>query len=358
VGIMGPMVGNILNIEMRDVDPMGSGRRYLSKRFPIFESSDQHIYKVYGSGVATLPLIVNRRYLSGSRAARVVTTRFSEDFYLSILDSLWGTAYMEVVGDENEWYVLSLRLSGDSVESVGNQDYHLSAHSGYVVHYTRGMTHVFRSASEQPLIEACVSFRPSLLAEKFGLCRAELNRVLHLGGEADNPWFNRCAMTPEMDGILRELRSRCVTEPTYRLHAEAMTLELLSQYFAQLQEQEKLQGPQAALFGERQCLHRVKRYLEENYDREPKINQLCALVGFNRRKLTSGFKREFGKTIREYHQEVRMEIAKTLFRGECANVSLVAQKIGYAYQGNFAKAFQKYAGMPPKTYVKNHSKAR
>lgn len=328
-------------------------------RWPILEVSDGPVYEAHRSiPDSKLPRIINRLMLSGTYSSRIVSVHLSADMCLILWDSMWAFDRMEMVGNDNEWYVLSMRLSGDTLESVNGQEYCLSAGDAYLAHYVQGMNHILRSVSEQILIEACIIFRPKFAAEKLGVQCSQLAGVFQTRAGTDNAYFSRCRLTREMERTIRELRSTSPLEPYYRLHAEAMSLKLLSSYIAELrvrpQHENSSLTPRAK---DRLRLQQVKRHVEENYNKDLKIEDLCRLVGLNRRKLTRRFKQEFQLTISEFHQQVRMKIARVLLREIGGSVGEVAKRTGYAYSGNFAKAFQKVVGISPKQYLRKPSKA-
>ena len=328
-------------------------------RWPILEVSDGHVYEAHRSiPDAKLPRIINRHVLSGSYSSRIISVHLSADICLVLCDSTWAFDGMEVVGNDNEWYVLSMRLSGDTLESVNGQEYCLSAGDAYLAHYVQGMSHILRSVSEQILIEACIIFRPKFVAEKLGVQCSKLSGVFQTGAGTENACFSRCRLTREMERTIRELRGSSPLEPYYRLHAEAMSLKLLSSYIAELREcPQHANSRLTTRAKDRLRMQQVKCHVEENYRQDIKIEDLCRLVGLNRRKLTRRFKQEFQLTIREFHQQVRMKIARVLLREMGGSVAEVAKRTGYAYSGNFAKAFQKVVGVSPKEYLGNASNA-
>jgi AraC-like DNA-binding protein len=329
-------------------DPLDSGRLVLPRRWPMLRETDGPLFQAYGSRLSPhLPRVVERRSYAGIRSARTVTTHFRDDFAIGLSFSVRGPRYLETVSAEGEWYCLSIRSSGDTVETVNGLDHRLGAGSCYLVRYADGMTHVLRAVTDEPLAEACVMFRPAVLAEKLGISRDELIARLH--PDAGDPWYSDCRMTPEMERVVHDLRSRTPADPVYRLFAEAKTLELVALYMTRVGTEAG--GHRAPAYSDSLgSLAGVRAHLERHYADEVSIEDLCRLAGLGRRWLTTAFKREYGVTIGDYMRGVRIEVAKALLRDPDLSVSDVAARVGYGYPANFAKVFRHHVGVSPRTY--------
>ena len=84
-----------------------------------------------------------------------------------------------------------------------------------------------------------------------------------------------------------------------------------------------------------------------------KLSELARHVGLNRRKLTEGFKYQYGKTVGEYRKECAMNSAfKLLCSNECS-VEEAANKVGYAHLSSFSRAFRTHFGQPPSSVAKD-----
>ena len=64
-------------------------------------------------------------------------------------------------------------------------------------------------------------------------------------------------------------------------------------------------------------------------------------------KLKTLFKKEYGKSIGQYHQEKQMELALKLLKHEGATVKAVSITLGYNSQSHFTTAFKKYHNFLP-----------
>lgn len=335
-------------IELREENSLGSGRHVISNS-PLLSTRSQR--PLTSSGSAAIPCRPVRSkplFPPQALSPRMISTRFSEMFGLTILENIGPTYYKEVVGFPSEWYILSARLSGDTLESVRRSHYRLGAHSCYLVRYHRDMSHSLQSVSQTPLTEACIAFRPSVLTERIGCTSAELGELFSLGGKHD-PELTSLAMTPDMEAIVQKLRSSNPMDSMFSLFAEAQALELISLYLRELRVPAKRQAVEG--IGQIRPLRCIRRHLEVNFNRTCSISELSRLVGLSPKRLATLFRREFGTSIHQYHQKIRMEIASAWLRRGAFGVSRVADLLGYEHPGNFTRAFYNYSGMSPTAYA-------
>lgn len=282
-------------------------------------------------------------------AGRCISTYFDHDFGLDIIDDYTVAKPRTIHVGGDDWYILSLRVSGHTHERVDKRLYSLGAYTCSMVHYVKHVQYELTISSDVPLTDICVIFRSSVLARKLGCPLQEIKELLHPEHKSDSdPWFNLRSLTPAMERVIADLLTINTKTPTYRLIAEAKTLELLALYIAELQAEMASVNRDTARC--REGLNKVKCYLEEHYREDPDLNRLASMVGFNRRKLTEQFKATFGKTVREYNQELRMEKAKALLQHSDTTVTRIADGVGYDHQSNFAKAFRQKVGMTPRAY--------
>jgi len=342
---------NVFVTELSDDNSLGRGRYNLVNAVPSFDGMEQALRSAFNAATSRSTREPSQQ-IDRSRSARVTSARFSDTFGLTILEGIGPTDYKEVVGGANEWYILSARLSGDTLESVRNEHYRLGACSCYLVRYHRGMSHILRSVSQLPLIEACVAFRPSVLADRIGCATGELEELLEYDGCGSGPGFSSLEMSPDIEAVVHELRSVNPTEPTFCLFAEAKSLELISLYFRRLLKSSARRADGRSHVSSRPwSMSLIRRYLEINYCRRCSIDELSEMAGFSRKGLTTTFKRKFGVSIQQYHQAVRMEIACAMLRNKSCGVSWLAELLGYEHPANFAKAFSRYSGKSPTAYI-------
>ncbi len=98
---------------------------------------------------------------------------------------------------------------------------------------------------------------------------------------------------------------------------------------------------------ERDVVEEVIRYIDENLDRELHRRDLADLVYLNPDYLNRLFKKQTGKTLKEFIIERKMAEAKKILQLTRLPVSLVAAKVGYDNFSHFSYAYKKVTGQSP-----------
>ncbi|MBW5448243.1 response regulator [Cohnella sp. CFH 77786] len=97
-------------------------------------------------------------------------------------------------------------------------------------------------------------------------------------------------------------------------------------------------------------IEQVKRYIEENYDKDISLKDLSSRVYMNPNYLCTIFKNEVGETINHYMTRVRMEKAMRMLRETDLKVFEIAERVGYSNTNYFSYTFKKYTGTAPIEY--------
>lgn len=98
-------------------------------------------------------------------------------------------------------------------------------------------------------------------------------------------------------------------------------------------------------------VHRTKEYIDSNYMKPIKIQQLAEKIGLNRKYLSRIFAKKLGITMQQYLIGKRVEESKKLLIGG-HTVEEAAVAVGYTDSFAFSKIFKKYTGVSPKNYQK------
>lgn len=97
-------------------------------------------------------------------------------------------------------------------------------------------------------------------------------------------------------------------------------------------------------------LKKVISYILEHYDTEIHLEELSQLVNMNPQYFCRYFKKNMGKTITEYINEVRIEkAAKQIAETDCRIID-IAQNCGYDNVSYFIRRFRRMKGMTPIQY--------
>lgn len=97
----------------------------------------------------------------------------------------------------------------------------------------------------------------------------------------------------------------------------------------------------------------AKRYIEENYSEDIKIDDLAYIFRFSKFYLTHAFKEEIGMPPIKYLTSVRLDQAKKMLANTENSINEIACKVGYPDAQCFARVFRNIENMTPSQYRKN-----
>lgn len=96
----------------------------------------------------------------------------------------------------------------------------------------------------------------------------------------------------------------------------------------------------------------VCAYLEENYTRSIKLEELSQMTGGNKYQLLRSFAKQKGITPYSYLETIRVNHAKTLLENNISPIE-VTSLTGFSDQSHLTKSFKKRIGLTPKQYMKS-----
>lgn len=93
-------------------------------------------------------------------------------------------------------------------------------------------------------------------------------------------------------------------------------------------------------------IHEARNILLDSMEAPPSLRELGRMTGMNVKKLTSGFRKVYGKSVFEVLHEHRLEKAYVMLTTGKMNVSQVAYEVGYSV-AHFSTAFRRRFGISP-----------
>ncbi len=148
------------------------------------------------------------------------------------------------------------------------------------------------------------------------------------------------SMTVEMQIILKEIISYSKKGILQKLFVEAKIIKLLLLIFEQFNEKNTVEEtPETPLM--------IKEFIDENYHRNIKAEDIGKLIGINQNKIRKEFKAHYHRTVSDYMAELRMLKAKKLITDREIMIKEIAIECGYEYVQNFTRAFKKKFGISP-----------
>lgn len=153
-------------------------------------------------------------------------------------------------------------------------------------------------------------------------------------------------MTVEMHMIVMEIVSNTKRGIMQKLLIEAKIIKLLILIFEQFNEKNILESvPQTP--------EMIRKFIDENYHRNIKAEEIGKYIGMNQNIIRKEFKARYHTTIAHYISELRMLKAKKLITNKEIMIKEIAIECGYEYLQNFTRAFKKKFGISPERLRNN-----
>ncbi len=89
-----------------------------------------------------------------------------------------------------------------------------------------------------------------------------------------------------------------------------------------------------------------------NYQKTVSVKDLADLVEVSKSYLCYIFKKETGKTITDYYNEIRIREAEKFLQETNRSVKQICSEIGFTDQNYFSRLFKKVVGISPLQYRK------
>ena len=102
--------------------------------------------------------------------------------------------------------------------------------------------------------------------------------------------------------------------------------------------------------GESTQITAICRYVNQNYANDLTIETICKEFYCSRSHLSHTFKKETGKSFREYLIDARLEHAKRLLKYSNLSITETALSVGFNDANYFSNVFKKYVGVSPIAY--------
>lgn len=97
-------------------------------------------------------------------------------------------------------------------------------------------------------------------------------------------------------------------------------------------------------------IYEIERYLQANFDRDVKLQEISDQFYISREYISRKFKQEFNVNISDYVVKIRMDKAKSLLKNSQLKIYEIAGMIGYQDDKYFRKVFKKVEGVTPNEY--------
>ncbi len=102
----------------------------------------------------------------------------------------------------------------------------------------------------------------------------------------------------------------------------------------------------------KEIAEKVKQLLEDSYTKRSKASQELKEIGLSKHRVGEIFKNEYGITLSEYTDRLRLEKAKDLLSGTDEDIVDIAYSVGFGGMSSFYRFFKKETGQSPAAFRK------
>ena len=100
-------------------------------------------------------------------------------------------------------------------------------------------------------------------------------------------------------------------------------------------------------------IENAKAFIDADMASHHTIADIASDIGLNATKLTSGFKKVYGKGLYQYLREQRLDKGKYLLENTWKPLKEISRLLGYKHTCNFNTAFRKKFGKSPHAWRKS-----
>lgn len=181
---------------------------------------------------------------------------------------------------------------------------------------------------------------------------AESEEIEFLNKEnVDKKFYADRPLNPIQVLTLNQFFSNSVNGPARSVFQKAKAYELLALFF---NKEEGKDTDQCPFLNDEENVERIrlaKKILVERMTEPPTLKELSLEIGLNEYRLKEGFKNIYGKTVFQFLNDYRLDVARHLLDQGNAKVNDAAYHIGYTNPSHFIAAFRKKFGVTPKKYL-------
>lgn len=112
-------------------------------------------------------------------------------------------------------------------------------------------------------------------------------------------------------------------------------------------------GKKIGVGGGGNIIRRVYYYMEKNYHKDLKLENIAKNFNYNSAYLGKLFRKEMGETFNNSLDRIRITNARRLLEETDLKVYQISEQVGYSSIDYFYMKFKKYVGISPKEYRKN-----
>lgn len=130
---------------------------------------------------------------------------------------------------------------------------------------------------------------------------------------------------------------------------QACSMHLIATFFTKVNERENILESNKYPFNTK-AVFKARNVLKKEITKQIHIDDLARECGLSASRLRALFKQVFGVTIHQYHQDVRLDVARTYLQEGEKTMSMIAMDLGFSSASHFSATFKKKYGMTPREF--------
>ena len=236
---------------------------------------------------------------------------------------------------ERSEYLLHYILEGKGKYYIGDKVYELGPHQAFLI--CPGVTTYYEADTEDPWSYLWVGFNG--VKAKTYLEYLDLDDN-HLIGEFPYPDL----LLEQVQNILNA-RELTYANELKREGYLFLFFSTLIQY-----QHDKLSVSSGHDYPHQVYVEHALEFIEHNYNKNIKVNDIASYIGINRSYLANSFKKTMNMSPQEYLVNYRLDKASLLLRTTSLPINEIASSVGYEDPLAFSKTFKHFKGISPKLY--------
>lgn len=232
-------------------------------------------------------------------------------------------------------YLLHIVLSGKGIYKVGSKTYEIGPNTAFLIY--PGVSTYYEASVEDPWTYIWVGFN-GIKAE---------SALKHAHFSPDNHVVHIQNVEPFINYVNNMLNSSQLTYAN-DLAREGYLYQFVSSLIQDQQSQEN--KDEIHDYSYQVYVDHTLEYIEHNYHKNIKVQNIAHYIGINRSYLTNCFKSVLNMSPQEYILNYRMNQASLLLKNTNLPVNEIATQVGYDDPLNFSKSFKKVYGINPTSF--------
>ncbi|PZD76715.1 AraC family transcriptional regulator [Mesonia sp. K7] len=253
-------------------------------------------------------------------------------------------------------FLYGIKGSFDHIFEKGEEVHEIEKYQGCIVASENHLGHVLRFKGGVHTILSSLEivrhdFRKQLACE-FQHTDATLHNIFK-DRKAENAFFYKGFFSLQLYTIFQEIRDFQQNDLIKKIFLEGKAYNILAQQILEYYEDVNSEGNEPIIRQkEVENISRIANYIKTNLSTSQTVKALASQFGIPENKLQAGFKTLYGKTVNEYLQQQRLEVALLLLKETELNISEIVYKLGISSRSYFSKIFKKEYGIAPSEFKK------